>query len=604
MTGRSITICLARLIAPLVLALGLAVPACAAPAQNPKVVLDAMIADAKASMLVDPAKAIVKAKAAEDQAALLAGRSRAVGVATARWLQGEAYLRLDDVNHARPLIASALETVRHDVQPTKLKGDILLSDGGLQTSTANVATALSDYQSAFRIFHDVGETRSQAIALLSIALLYQEAKDYENALRHSRQASDVYKGDPQLLLTIYNNDGVCLKALGRYPEAEARFRLALSLARDMKSPALQVQILRNMARAELEKGDLAAADRTIAEEMRITRTAHVAVTDAEDLSLNAQAALQHGNLGRARLLVEQTFRGVDIARTSLPFRPSHETAYEVFRRLGEDRQALVHLQALKRLDDQTSTLAASANTALAAARFDFANQELKITTLQRDEAKRTVDFERARARTQQFIFVGTGVVTVVIVAMLAFGLITIRRSRNEVRAANIDLAATNSALAKALAAKTEFLATTSHEIRTPLNGILGMTQVMLADRALDEAMRDRIGVVHGAGMTMRALVDDILDVAKMETGNLTVEAVPFDLKATLTDLSRMWAEQASGRGIGFTLDLDRCPGSSSAIPRGCARSRSTCCPTRSSSPSRDRSRCRRRKPMEPWARNW
>jgi CheY-like chemotaxis protein/anti-sigma regulatory factor (Ser/Thr protein kinase) len=92
-----------------------------------------------------------------------------------------------------------------------------------------------------------------------------------------------------------------------------------------------------------------------------------------------------------------------------------------------------------------------------------------------------------------------------------------------------------------------------------LNGILGMTQVMLADRTLSEPMRDRIGVVHGAGVTMRALVDDILDVAKMETGNMTIERVPFDLKATLRDVTRMWEEQAKGRSIGFALDLDAAP---------------------------------------------
>jgi anti-sigma regulatory factor (Ser/Thr protein kinase)/CheY-like chemotaxis protein len=123
-----------------------------------------------------------------------------------------------------------------------------------------------------------------------------------------------------------------------------------------------------------------------------------------------------------------------------------------------------------------------------------------------------------------------------------------------VRAANVDLERTNSALAKALAAKTEFLATTSHEIRTPLNGILGMTQVMLSDRKLDESVRDRLGVVHGAGVTMKALVDDILDVAKMETGNLTIEAAPVDLPALLRDLCRLWDEQARGKGLVFTLD--------------------------------------------------
>ena len=147
----------------------------------------------------------------------------------------------------------------------------------------------------------------------------------------------------------------------------------------------------------------------------------------------------------------------------------------------------------------------------------------------------------------------------IVIGLLAFALFTVRRSRDKIHAANADLAVTNSALGKALAAKTEFLATTSHEIRTPLNGILGMTEVILADAALSAALRDRLNIVHGAGVTMRALVDDILDVAKMETGNLSIESAPFDLRATVVEATRMWEEQARAKGLGFDVDLDDCP---------------------------------------------
>jgi CheY-like chemotaxis protein/anti-sigma regulatory factor (Ser/Thr protein kinase) len=83
---------------------------------------------------------------------------------------------------------------------------------------------------------------------------------------------------------------------------------------------------------------------------------------------------------------------------------------------------------------------------------------------------------------------------------------------------------------------------------------------MLADPKLEPETRDRIGIVHGAGVTMRSLVDDILDVAKMETGNLTVEAVPLDLCATLREVTRLWEEQARGKGLSFRLELSHAPG--------------------------------------------
>jgi signal transduction histidine kinase/CheY-like chemotaxis protein len=520
---------------------------------------DAIVADAKATMLIDPGKTILKAQAAERVAQDLTGRQRTIGIATGQWLQGEAYLRLNDEKHAKLLIDKALRGVSTGGPPTKLNGDLLLSRGGLHTMTANVAAALSDYQQAHNIYRAIGATRSRAVALQSIALLYQEAEDYENALTYYKQAGEVYQGDPSLAFTNANNRGVCLKELGRFAEAEEQFREALGLARSMESAALEVLVLRNIARADLAMGKLDAADRAIADGAEVSKRVGASASVEQDASVAAQAALQRGQLVRAEALIDRSFRGADLTQTTLSFREAHQTAYELFKKIGDQQRALVHLEALKRLDDQTSTLAASTNTALAAARFDSVNQKAQIEKLRADELQRNIDFERSRAQTQRIIFIGAAVATVIIVSMLGFGLVTIRRSRNEVRAANIDLAATNSALGKALAAKTEFLATTSHEIRTPLNGILGMTQVMLADKKLAEPMRDRIEVVHGAGLSMRALVDDILDVAKMETGNMTIEREAFDLKATLHEVSRMWEEQARGRGSVFALDLEGCP---------------------------------------------
>ncbi|MGY4396287.1 signal transduction histidine kinase [Sphingomonas sp. UYAg733] len=519
---------------------------------------DVQIAAAKAMMLSDPAKTIGQAKQAEVAALQLSGEQRVIGLATARWLQGEAYLRLNDVVRAQPLIDEALVALKAQGKPTKLMGDVLLSSGGLHTATVKVAAALADYQLAYKIFTQCGETRSRAVALVSIAMLYLDAKDYENALKYHAQALDIYRGDPSLLTSIYNNNGETLKEMKRFDEADVQLRKALDLARAMHSGALEAQILRNLARSQLMAGKPEEADRTIREGWKLVDPRDAA-TNSIFAAVAAQAALQLGRLPEAESLIRRSFTGIDPATTTLQYRVSHQTAYEIFRRRGRTDDALIHLEALRRLDDQATSLATSTNTALMAARFDFANQELHIAKLKADELRRSVDFEHARAQTQRFIFIGAAAVTLIILSMLAYGIVTLRRSRNQVRAANIDLAATNSALGKALAAKTEFLATTSHEIRTPLNGILGMTQVMLADRTLSERMRDRIGVVHGAGVTMRALVDDILDVAKMETGNMTIEHVPFDLKATMRDVTRLWEEQAKNKGIDFVLDLDRAP---------------------------------------------
>ncbi|WP_375391197.1 ATP-binding protein [uncultured Sphingomonas sp.] len=512
---------------------------------------DAAVDVAKNDMLSNPRQVI----AGTDRdwpltAALSDTRSRQAGVAMLLWLQSEAWFRLDDLQRAAPLAERALALARAAAPRTKLEADILLTRGSIAGKRLQAAQALADFQAAHRLFHALGIQRSEAISLICLANLYVDAKDYTRALVYLEQALEAYHTDPGLAFAIYNIRGLAYQEQAQYGRANVEFREALRYAREVKSPAVQAQYLRNIARNHLLAGQLAQADAVIARARVLPGEARDDIKQLDAVA--AQAALQHGRIVEAGQLIDRAFEGVDLSRTDLPFREAHQTAVAVYRAEGRSDEALVHLEALKRLDDQATKLATQTNTALMAARFDSVNQEARISRLKLEDRLQ-------HAETERTLWLDAAGTTGTVIVLLLIGLVTIRRSRDQVRAANADLAVSNGALGKALAAKTEFLATTSHEIRTPLNGILGMTQVMLADRTLPSPTRDRLTVVQGAGLTMRALVDDILDIAKMETGNLSVERAPFDLRAVLDDASRMWAEQARGKGIAFTIDLERCP---------------------------------------------
>lgn len=510
-------------------------------------------------MLSDPKAAEKSANAAK----LLAMREppsiRAVeSVASAEWLQGEANLRLGQIGLAKPALESAWQRIKAHPS-SELKGNLLLSRGWVAAAEADVTKALSCYQRAFFIFRQVGDSRNQAISLLSIASLYKDAGQYDSAHRYYSQAIGTFGLDPNLKVSMFNNLGNVLVLQRNFKDASVQFDKALEIAKSLKSPALEAQILRNIARMELDAGNWSASKQAINQGLSIVRGHDQQSWKTQFTAIAARGAFESGQTTEALRLIQQAFAKTSESDDLVGDRDAHETAYKIYKRLGQDGPALQHLEALKRLDDQTASLAASANTALMAARFDYTNQNLKIAKLQAQDLRRKITYERAHARNVRLVFIAASSTTVVIIAMLVFGIVTIRRSRNEERAAKDDLAVTNSALARALAAKTEFLATTSHEIRTPLNGILGMTQVMLADRSLAESARERLSVVHSAGMTMRALVDDILDVAKIETGNMTIEQAPMDVCEVLRDVARVWKDQATARGLDFVLSLDECP---------------------------------------------
>ncbi|GAB6196672.1 ATP-binding protein [Lysobacter xanthus] len=103
-------------------------------------------------------------------------------------------------------------------------------------------------------------------------------------------------------------------------------------------------------------------------------------------------------------------------------------------------------------------------------------------------------------------------------------------------------------------AKTRFLATFGHEVRTPMTGVLGMTELLL-DTPLDAGQRQRVDAIRSAGEHLLRLLNDALDLARIDSGHLELADEPFDLHAVLRDVAALVAPLAERRGLGFSLDI-------------------------------------------------
>jgi PAS domain S-box-containing protein len=100
-------------------------------------------------------------------------------------------------------------------------------------------------------------------------------------------------------------------------------------------------------------------------------------------------------------------------------------------------------------------------------------------------------------------------------------------------------------------AKSYFLASVSHELRTPLNGILGFTQILRRDPALGEKQRDGIRVIHESADHLLALINDVLDLSKIEAGRIELHPADFDLPEFTAGVERAFAPRAKEKSILF-----------------------------------------------------
>ncbi|MBB5046578.1 signal transduction histidine kinase/HPt (histidine-containing phosphotransfer) domain-containing protein [Rhodopseudomonas rhenobacensis] len=107
-------------------------------------------------------------------------------------------------------------------------------------------------------------------------------------------------------------------------------------------------------------------------------------------------------------------------------------------------------------------------------------------------------------------------------------------------------------------AKTDFLATMSHEIRTPLNGILGMAQ-LLDDSPLSAQQRQWLDAVAQSGSLLLSILNDILDLSKIEAGRMELESIAFSPDELLHTIAAAMTPQAAGKGLAFLTDYPALP---------------------------------------------
>jgi len=171
-------------------------------------------------------------------------------------------------------------------------------------------------------------------------------------------------------------------------------------------------------------------------------------------------------------------------------------------------------------------------------------EQLDRRRQQLDTARANTELQRTVIRWQNWI-VGIGVIF-----MLSALLTLIWQWRQAAELRNARRRAED-----ANRAKSEFLANMSHEIRTPLNGVVAMADA-LAQRELDVDEHDMVEVIRSSGATLERLLSDILDSARIESGQVTIEAAPFHLGRAVQDVAALWRVPAEAKGVMITAHVD------------------------------------------------
>ena len=103
-------------------------------------------------------------------------------------------------------------------------------------------------------------------------------------------------------------------------------------------------------------------------------------------------------------------------------------------------------------------------------------------------------------------------------------------------------------------AKSAFLANMSHELRTPLNAILGFSDILRRDKSISEAQKETLTTIHKSGDHLLNLINDVLDISKIESGKVELQLAPFDLGNMIADVTDMLRIRAKDKGLQLLVD--------------------------------------------------
>ncbi|HYC75680.1 ATP-binding protein [Brevundimonas sp.] len=412
--------------------------------------------------------------------------------------------------------------------------------------------------------------RAHASRLAALALM-DEGRVGRGLEMLTRAQADIPDGEPFAATAqagIWEVVGMGLKDLNDVEGAASAFR---KFEIDYSNPAYprpDFDSLYNLTMMAVRVGDEARAADYYAAHHRLARRSDLPTLAIYDASLCATVAgARHAprevlaclepygeNLGAAAFLSRDVLPLRAIARAQTGQTAAARRDLEALRRLEADGvNTEVHHVEAEVLFAEGRTAEAfrmlrahMLQSEIASARSFSAGIHQVTGDMQQQLTERRGQLETARANTNlQRAVIGIGVVFL----LFAIGAVLWQsRQADQLRTARRKAEDANRA-------KSEFLANMSHEIRTPLNGVVSMADSLIR-RSLGVQEREMVELIRSSGVTLERLLSDILDSAKIESGQVTLEPAPFDLEQAVSDIGALWRVKAEDKGVALEVDFD------------------------------------------------
>ncbi len=393
------------------------------------------------------------------------------------------------------------------------KVDVRLNIGLLHVNLKRFDIAIAMLNEVIAKFELLGDHSSIAKATAGLGIAYKYSGKYEVAKDHTLKALQYYKnkGLEYDAASELHNLGDTYIYLLDYEKSIEYARKSIELSQKVGHQKAYAGALQTLARAHYYQGKLLLAAKDIAISNEIAKKMKYGSVLIDNLGLSAL----------------------------------------IYSGLGEHSKALVKFFAYDRHQHDADNLLLNEQLA----KFESVQLAQQVIQLKQ---KRKLNELKATKSTQQRNFILVAVVLFLLLILSIYrrylekSLTTELESRVYQRTKELEL--TTKELQKANKIKSQFLANMSHEIRTPLTAIVGHAEAIIHDDVCHENLTNEVDIIHGNSLHLLELINDILDLSKIEANKFELDIRPQNLDEIIQELADMFSEQAQKKGLTFSIE--------------------------------------------------
>lgn len=389
----------------------------------------------------------------------------------------------------------------------------------------------------------------------TLGIVYIDLKKYDEAVEKLIRAVSVFNTiEPNAKLALaYYNLGICYMQKNNFNRAESYFNKANSVYEsiDLKNGKNMVNLQK--ALLYIEKREIKTAESTLNELTHLS-------SGKDTFSLKSEAFYQLGvikaitneNTQALNYLSKAYELSIENKNVSQQLKVAKKLS-EIYDQLAQTNNSLAFLKIHLKLKDSLDVIALNKKQ-------NLLSEQVKVGDIMRDMEKLDKEKkEQEKAGKFSKLINILSIALITILSLLSLSLYKnniIRNKSNELlREKNMELEEAKERIEKASQARAEFLSTVSHELRTPLNAINGITHILLEEKPKANQV-EYLKSLKFSGNYLLTYINDILEINRIESNNIEIEKINFDIRELLQNIQNSLKEQASQNNNEFILKID------------------------------------------------